>query len=272
MKHVDPCRSAGFFSSMDHLQQPLLPTATRHSHPEEKAYQVPAGPESLWQWCSFSYIAPLLKAGAALPQLHQHHLPPLPPSAAPDKCGEALWNAWQRELVKQPSPSLLRALFSPFGPQFLSLGLLKLCNDALNFAGPLLLNGLLRYLSDQTEPGADRISTVSSSSSSSSSSSYLDPSSFAFAGGACAALLALSLFLKVGCLHHFKFFLFAYFLPNQSINQSINRLFSMHIIRIDKVSFPSKSVLPSPALFSSKLSPYQQHTCPPLAALVKFKH
>ena len=43
-------------------------------------------------------------------------------------------------------PSLLKVLFKAYGWQYLALGILKLANDILNFAGPLLLNALVQYL------------------------------------------------------------------------------------------------------------------------------
>jgi hypothetical protein len=51
------------------------------------------------------------------------------------------------ELKGKPSasrPSLLRALFNSYGRPYLLLGLIKLGNDALSFAGPVLLNLLIR--------------------------------------------------------------------------------------------------------------------------------
>ena len=43
-------------------------------------------------------------------------------------------------------PSLLKALYKAYGFPYLLLGLIKLINDILNFAGPLLLNMLIQYL------------------------------------------------------------------------------------------------------------------------------
>ena len=40
-----------------------------------------------------------------------------------------------------------------YGRAYLTLGALKLLGDALNFAGPLLLNGLLRHLDSGRAPG-----------------------------------------------------------------------------------------------------------------------
>lgn len=50
-------------------------------------------------------------------------------------------------------PSLLKVVFKAYGWQYLALGFLKLANDILNFAGPLLLNALVQYL-DHSDPHA----------------------------------------------------------------------------------------------------------------------
>ena len=48
--------------------------------------------------------------------------------------------------------SLLRALNSAFGVQYYSLGILKLLADGLGFAGPILLNLLVAFIENKTEP------------------------------------------------------------------------------------------------------------------------
>jgi ATP-binding cassette subfamily C (CFTR/MRP) protein 10 len=168
---------------------------------------------TFWQHVSFNWIAPLLRLGFTLPQLHQHHLPPLPPQAASDVCGDALWQAWEREIDAENrsgmSPSLLRALFHTFGWPFLALGGLKFINDALNFAGPVLLNGLLQYLdSNSTQNRGSGTAGAATTAgffsllpppllrtTSNSTDAVLDPTSTIFGAG-CAALLALTFFLK----------------------------------------------------------------------------
>ncbi|KAH7623235.1 hypothetical protein Ndes2526B_g01656 [Nannochloris sp. 'desiccata'] len=179
-------------------------------------------PRTFWQELSFNWISPLLRLGFTLPQLQQHHLPPLPPQAASDVCGDTLWQAWEREInaarTSARSPSLLRALFNSFGWNFLALGGLKFVNDALNFAGPVLLNGLLRYLdASSTGNGAASETAVSlplvvptatalapSPTTTEFSRSFsritgyypfLDPTSDIFGAGH-AALLAFTFFFK----------------------------------------------------------------------------
>jgi hypothetical protein len=100
-------------------------------------------------------------------------------------------------------PSLLRAIIASYGRPYFLLGLLKAAGDALNFAGPLLLNLLLRHLA--ARGGSSHGSGGSGSSSGSDVASgdalrllgwQADVGAPAF-GYACAALLAGSLVLKV---------------------------------------------------------------------------
>ena len=47
---------------------------------------------------------------------------------------------------QQPGqPSLLSCLWAAYGPAYIQLGVIKLFSDALNFAGPLLLNAIVRW-------------------------------------------------------------------------------------------------------------------------------
>lgn len=90
-------------------------------------------------------------------------------------------------------PSLLRAIVAAYGRPYLLLGVLKAASDALSFAGPMLLNLLLRHLSAAAPAGA---------AGASSAALHLlgweaDVAAPSF-GYACTALLAGSLVLKVG--------------------------------------------------------------------------
>ncbi|XP_026732381.1 ABC transporter C family member 13 [Trichoplusia ni] len=58
-----------------------------------------------------------------------------------------------RVLVRSPrrqNVSLLRALHSCFGLQFYSIGILKLVSDMAGFAGPILLNYLIKFVEDES--------------------------------------------------------------------------------------------------------------------------
>lgn len=103
-------------------------------------------------------------------------------------------------------PSLLRAIVAAYGRPYFWLGVLKLAGDALNFAGPLLLNLLLRHLAAAPAlHGSHPSSSHPSSSGSHAAGSrvlsllgwHADVAAPAF-GYACAAALAGSLVLKVG--------------------------------------------------------------------------
>ncbi|KAH9632341.1 hypothetical protein HF086_010266 [Spodoptera exigua] len=58
-----------------------------------------------------------------------------------------------RVLVRSPrrqNVTLLRALHSCFGIQFYSIGILKLISDMAGFAGPILLNNLIKFVEDES--------------------------------------------------------------------------------------------------------------------------
>lgn len=106
-------------------------------------------------------------------------------------------------------PSLLRAIVAAYGRPYFWLGVLKLAGDALNFAGPLLLNLLLRHLAAAAAQQPNRRNPSIGSGSSGSRGSggpsgstlsllgwHTDVAAPAF-GYACAAALAGSLVLRV---------------------------------------------------------------------------
>ncbi len=89
-------------------------------------------------------------------------------------------------------PSLLRAIVAAYGRPYLLLGVLKAVSDALSFAGPMLLNLLLRHLGAAAPAGA----AGASSATLRTLGWEMDVAAPMF-GYACAALLAASLVLKV---------------------------------------------------------------------------
>ena len=93
-----------------------------------------------------------------------------------------------------PQPSLLRAIVATYGWPYFLLGLLKAAGDALNFAGPLLLNLLLRHLAAAPGGGGGG---GGGGGTTSLLGWRVDVAAPLF-GYACAALLAASLLLKVG--------------------------------------------------------------------------
>ena len=91
-------------------------------------------------------------------------------------------------------PSLLRAIVAAYGRPYFLLGLLKAAGDALNFAGPLLLNLLLRHLASR---GGGSHGSGSGSGEKLRLLGWQAEAGAPLFGYACAALLAGSLVLKV---------------------------------------------------------------------------
>lgn len=169
----------------------------------------------------FSWVGHLMERGFRQQQLDQEDLPPLPSQASPIECTDALTRTWMQELARsrrpngsgvgKGQPSLLRALFRPFGMQYLALGVLKFWNDVLNFGAPIFLNGLLRYLDAAARSKNNENDSASAPLNLSSCftlQSYLwnaklyspiwwmEPRSHIF-GISCAALLSICLVMKV---------------------------------------------------------------------------
>ena len=97
-------------------------------------------------------------------------------------------------------PSLLKALYKAYGFPYLLLGIIKLINDILGFAGPLLLNVLIRYL--ETPPREADAAALSSSPDPEWRWHWLpQPDSLGF-GLLCAALLGVTSMVKVGVFLH----------------------------------------------------------------------
>ena len=92
-------------------------------------------------------------------------------------------------------PSLLKALYRAYGLPYLLLGIIKLINDILGFAGPLLLNVLIRYL----ETPVHESSSIGSSEPRWGWHWLPQPDSLGF-GLLCAALLGVTSLVKVGSL------------------------------------------------------------------------
>eukprot|EP00887_Chlorella_sp_A99_P004434 scaffold30.g4434.t1 len=206
-------------------KEPLLSVSVSNEAQEPPPpLQPPAGeqpqPRVGTPWASlllFTWAAPLLKRGAEQAQLHQRDLFQLPPQLEPGACGTRLWGGWRtqqrRAAARGGAPSLLRAIIGAYGLPYLWVGLLKLAGDALNFAGPLLLNRLLLHLSASgSSPGSGAAPASSSGGGGGGAirvapgaSWRPDPGAPAF-GYAVAGLLALSLVAKavVGGQYSFR--------------------------------------------------------------------
>ncbi|XP_058780377.1 ABC transporter C family member 13 isoform X1 [Vicia villosa] len=101
---------------------------------------------SFWNLMTFKFISPVMNQGV-LKQLDSDDILPLLADMSPSFCHEIIKSSWREQLSNNGSnPSLLRALCNAYGWQYLRLGLLKVINDGIGFAGPLLLNKLIKFL------------------------------------------------------------------------------------------------------------------------------
>ncbi|KAJ4899955.1 multidrug resistance-associated protein 11 [Raphanus sativus] len=101
---------------------------------------------SCWDPFTFGYIGLVMKHGS-LKQLEFEDLLPLPPDMDPSTCCENLLRSWQlQESNNSSNPSLFWSISGVYGWPYFRFGLLKVFNDCIGFAGPLLLNRLIKYL------------------------------------------------------------------------------------------------------------------------------
>ncbi|ANM61736.1 multidrug resistance-associated protein 11 [Arabidopsis thaliana] len=101
---------------------------------------------SWWDLFTFGYIGSIMKHGS-VKQLELENLLTLPPEMDPFTCCENLLRCWQlQECNNYSTPSLIWSIYGVYGWPYFRLGLLKVFNDCIGFAGPLLLNRLIKYL------------------------------------------------------------------------------------------------------------------------------
>ncbi|CAL9222685.1 unnamed protein product [Arabidopsis halleri] len=102
--------------------------------------------ESWWDLFTFGYIGSIMKHGS-VKQLEFENLLPLPPDMDPFTCCENLLRCLQlQECNNYSTPSLIWSISGVYGWPYFRLGLLKVFNDCIGFAGPLFLNRLIKYL------------------------------------------------------------------------------------------------------------------------------
>lgn len=87
--------------------------------------------------------------GYRRPLVHED-LYALHPKETADVLSARLERAWAQEKLKR-KPSLAKALVRAFGPTYVVASIYKFVYDSLLFAGPALLNNLIRYMRG-TEP------------------------------------------------------------------------------------------------------------------------
>ncbi|GAB4850548.1 ABC transporter C member 13 [Ancistrocladus abbreviatus] len=124
-------------------QEPLL---SDELDLEEGYSSDPGTSRCFWDNMSFNTIKLVLDKGATK-QLDFEDLLPLPSDMDPSLCHNTLLMNWQVQRITNCSnPSLFRAICSAYGWPYFRLGLLKVFNDCVGFAGPLLLNKLIQFL------------------------------------------------------------------------------------------------------------------------------
>ncbi|XP_071733419.1 ABC transporter C family member 13-like [Rutidosis leptorrhynchoides] len=97
---------------------------------------------------TFSSINSVMEDGAKK-QLDFDDLLQLPIDMDPLFCHDSLLNCWEDQRRHDHShPSLFWTICHAYGWPYMCLGLLKVLNDCLGFAGPLLLNMLIKYLQE----------------------------------------------------------------------------------------------------------------------------
>ncbi|KAH7564644.1 hypothetical protein JRO89_XS09G0001300 [Xanthoceras sorbifolium] len=101
---------------------------------------------SYWDHMTFMSIISVMNRGVTK-QLDFEDLLSLPTDMDPSTCHYKLLTCWQAQQSSiRTDPSLFRAICCAYGGQYLCLGFLKAFNDCIGFAGPLLLNKLIKFL------------------------------------------------------------------------------------------------------------------------------
>ncbi|KAI3737516.1 hypothetical protein L2E82_27520 [Cichorium intybus] len=99
-----------------------------------------------WNVMTFRSINLVMEHGSKK-QLDFDDLLQLPTDMDPIFCHDTLLNCWEDQRRHDCShPSLFWTICYAYGWPYMCLGLLKVLNDCLGFAGPLLLNMLIKYL------------------------------------------------------------------------------------------------------------------------------
>ncbi|GMN36333.1 hypothetical protein TIFTF001_005927 [Ficus carica] len=95
---------------------------------------------------TFKSITSVMNHGV-IKQLDFDNLLQLPTDMDPTCSQDTLLHSWQSQCTSDCSnPSLFMAICHAYGWPYLRLGLLKVVNDCVGFAGPLLLNKLIKFL------------------------------------------------------------------------------------------------------------------------------
>ncbi|XP_061981764.1 ABC transporter C family member 13 isoform X2 [Populus nigra] len=123
------------------MEDPLLSVDTDI---EEGFHGDSGNAKSYWDHMTFRTITSVMNHGV-IKQLGFDDLLSLPNDMEPSTCHDKLSSCWRVQL-SSPNPFFFKAIFCAYGWPYLCLGLLKVFNDFIGFAGPLLLNKLIRFL------------------------------------------------------------------------------------------------------------------------------
>ncbi|PQQ11274.1 hypothetical protein Pyn_02136 [Prunus yedoensis var. nudiflora] len=106
--------------------------------------------QSYFDLMTFRSITSVMNHGVTK-QLDFEDLLQLPIDMDPCSCHDTLLSCWQSQQSSCPDPSLFRAICCAYGWPYIRLGLLKVLNDCVGFAAPLLLNKLIHFLQQGSE-------------------------------------------------------------------------------------------------------------------------
>ncbi|XP_057540622.1 ABC transporter C family member 13 isoform X4 [Amaranthus tricolor] len=102
--------------------------------------------QTIWTLLTFNSIKSIMDKGATK-QLDFEDLLNLPLDMDPSSCHALMLTSWRAQQSENCSnPSFFKAICSAYGWSYFRLGLLKVFNDCMGFAGPLLLNKLIQFL------------------------------------------------------------------------------------------------------------------------------
>jgi hypothetical protein len=106
---------------------------------------------NVWNTLTFTWMQDLLKKGNEKP-LTLDDLYDLPRSDSSEGVYRKFIRIWTKQIKENASPSLAWAFSLAFGKPFLAAAFLKLTHDSTLFVGPLLLNHLIKFLNDPSQP------------------------------------------------------------------------------------------------------------------------
>lgn len=105
----------------------------------------------IWSTLTFGWMDSLLRKGSKK-ALEASDLPPLLPVDQARTVYRRFRKAWSNQLDSVEQPSLVHALAGAFGAPFFFAGCIKFAHDSSLFLGPLLLNRIIRFLDDPSQP------------------------------------------------------------------------------------------------------------------------